>query len=93
MFAVFVFVDDILASVSDESVHLEFSRLLREEFGQKRVTECPTTWLLGMKVDHDRVAKTVKISQEAYSKKLLQAFVVFENHSKNLYYELQIQFC
>ena len=38
-----VFVDDILASVSDESVHVEFSRLLREEFGQKRVTECPTT--------------------------------------------------
>ena len=71
-----VFVDDILASVSDESVHVEFSRLLREEFGQKRVTECPTTWLLGMKVDHDREAKTVRISQEAYSKKLLQAFGV-----------------
>ena len=29
-----------------------------------------------MKVDHDREAKTVRISQEAYSKKLLQAFGV-----------------
>ena len=71
-----VFVDDILASVSDESVHVEFSRLLRKEFGQKRVTECQTTWLLRMKVDHDRVARTVKISQEAHSKKLLKAFGV-----------------
>lgn len=69
-----VHVDDILASAADESVHVEFSRLLRKQFGQDRVTECATTWILGMKVDHDRENKTITLSQGAYVRKLLGAF-------------------
>ena len=33
-----VHVDDILCSCADESVHREFSRPLREEFGQDHLT-------------------------------------------------------
>ena len=69
-----VHVDDILASVAHPSVHEEFSRLLRLQFGADHVTEQDTTWILGMKVDHDRARKTVTISQGAYARKLLAAF-------------------
>lgn len=48
-----VHVDGILASAADKSA-LRLSRLLREAIGQNQVTETDTTWVLGMKVDHDR---------------------------------------
>ena len=38
-----IHVDDILLSAADKSVHAEFSRLLRAEFGQDHVTEQETT--------------------------------------------------
>lgn len=51
-----VHVDGILASAADKSA-LNFPQLLREEIGQNQVTETDTTWILGMKVDHDREKK------------------------------------
>ena len=64
-----VHVDDILASVAEESVHAEFSHLFRKKFGQDRVTECASTWILVTKVDHDRENKTITLSQGAYVRK------------------------
>lgn len=60
-------------------MHREFSRLLREEFGQDHVTEQETTWILGMKVTHDRERKTINISQGAYARKFLAAFGIDES--------------
>ena len=74
-----VHVDDILCSAAHPYVHTEFSRLLRERFGETRVTEEPTTFLLGMKVHHDRERKQVVLSQAAYTRKLLAAFGIDEN--------------
>ena len=75
-----VHVDDILCSCSDESVHREKnSWLLREEFGQDHVTEQETTWILGMKVVHDRERKTINILQGAYARKFLAAFGIDES--------------
>lgn len=74
-----VHVDDIICSASDKSVHVEFSRLLQEELGQNRVTECVTTWILGMKIDHDREKKTITLSQGMFARKLLGDFGVGES--------------
>ena len=74
-----VHVDDILCSCADESVHREISRLLREEFGQDHVTEQETTWILGMKVTHDRERKTINISQGVYARMFLAAFGIDES--------------
>lgn len=74
-----VHVEGLICSALDKPVHVEFSRLLREELGQARVTGCVTTWILGMKIDHDREKMTTTLSQGMLARKLLGAFGVGES--------------
>ena len=71
-----IHVDDILMSSEDLEMQVEFSRLLRKEFGQNRVTENETDWILGMKIFHDRKKKTITLSQEAFVWKFLSSLEI-----------------
>ena len=57
-------------------MQVEYSRLLRKEFGQNRVTENETDWILGMKIFHDRKKITITLSQEAFVWKLLSSLEI-----------------
>ena len=43
------------------------------------MTEQETTWILGMKVTHDRERKTINVLKGAYARKFLAAFDIDES--------------
>ena len=71
-----VHVDDILASFPTIELENKFEHLLREKFGHDNITVENGKWILGMKIDYDMEKRTLKLSQGAFARKLLDTFDV-----------------
>ena len=70
-----IHVDDIVATPSSESIRAAFESALVDYFGKERVTGGEEThYVLGMRIDRDWEAGTVKISQPAAISKLAAKF-------------------
>ena len=69
-------VDDIVMSYSAGPIKEQFAQLIREEFGTDRVTggEESLTYVLGLSIIRDRMAKTLTLSQAHFVKKMLDDF-------------------
>eukprot|EP00873_Tetraselmis_striata_P034073 jgi/Tetstr1/454337/TSEL_004016.t1 len=69
---VVIYVDDILICSNCTTWVVQFKRNLADEFDIKDLGAC--TWILGMKVERDRDAGTIKIHQGKYVTDLLERF-------------------
>eukprot|EP00873_Tetraselmis_striata_P042814 jgi/Tetstr1/463078/TSEL_008013.t1 len=67
-----IYVDDILICSNCTTWVVQFKRNLADEFDIKDLGAC--TWILGMKVERDRDAGTIKIHQGKYVTDLLERF-------------------
>eukprot|EP00873_Tetraselmis_striata_P022505 jgi/Tetstr1/442769/TSEL_030855.t2 len=67
-----IYVDDILICSNCTTWVVQFKRNLADEFDIKDPGAC--TWILGMKVERDRDAGTIKIHQGKYVTDLLERF-------------------
>jgi hypothetical protein len=70
-----VHVDDIVGTPSSDAIRDEFTRRMKEVFGQDQVTGGEeTTAVLGMAITRDWARKTITISQGGFARKMLKNF-------------------
>ena len=70
-----IHVDDIVGTPSSDEIREEFTRLMKEEFGQDQVTGgVETEAVLGMAITRDWARKTITISQGGFVRKFLKNF-------------------
>jgi hypothetical protein len=73
-------VDDIVIASSGPEIRRLFEEQLRKFFGEDRVTGGEEVdYVLGMRVERDRAKKTLKLSQGAFVRQLLEKFELEEN--------------
>ena len=73
-------VDDLVIASSGPAIKAEFERQLAKFFGEERVTGGEeVSYVLGMRVERDRSKKTIKLSQGAFVRSLLEKFGIEEN--------------
>ena len=66
-----LYVDDFRCAADDENHLADIVKHFKSKYSIK---EQPADWWLGLKVDHDRVKGTLKISQEQQIRKVLEQF-------------------
>lgn len=67
-----IWVDDLFILGSNKAVVSLFKSAISKKFKMKDIG--PLTWFLGMQVKRDRANKTITLSQETYTKQLLQKY-------------------
>jgi len=73
-------VDDLVIASSGPAIKAEFERQLRKFFGEERITGGEeVSYVLGMRVERDREKKTIKLSQGAFVRSVLEKFGIEEN--------------
>ena len=75
-----IFVDDILCvyAKEDEAEWMKLKSKLATKYKLKELGDA--LWVLGMKIDRDRKARTIKLTQESYVDKMLLDFRMTDCH-------------
>ena len=84
------YVEDVTFAVSDDSDHAYFMSILRSRFEIGDGEGKPIEFLLGMAIDQDLDAGTIRMSMEAPIAKLAHGILTQEKIAKSAYVDFQM---